>query len=90
MTKGDLITVMASKADISKAAAERALNAFTEGVTDSLKKGVKVSLVGFGTFDVANRAARQGRNPRTGATINIPAARTPKFRSGKALKEAVR
>jgi len=89
MTKGDLVSAMASNADISKVAAEKALNTFIEEVTGSLKKGEKVSLVGFGTFDCSNRAARQGRNPRTGTTINIPAAKVPKFRAGKALKDAV-
>ncbi len=90
MTKGDIVSEMAQRANITKAAAEKALNAFVDGVTTSLKKGEKVSLVGFGSFDISERAARSGRNPRTGATINIPASKAPKFRAGKALKDAVR
>ena len=89
MTKGELVGKIAEEADISKAAAEKALKAFTEGVTGALKKGDKVSLVGFGTFDISKRAARTGRNPQTGATIQIKASNVPKFKAGKALKEAV-
>jgi DNA-binding protein HU-beta len=89
MTKADLVSAMASKAGISKAAAEKALKAFTESVTEALKKGEKVSLVGFGSFEVAERAARTGRNPRTGQTIQIKASKVPKFRPGRALKESV-
>ncbi|MBI5892716.1 MAG: HU family DNA-binding protein [Deltaproteobacteria bacterium] len=90
MTKGELVSAMASKADITKVAAEKALCAFTESVTSTLKKGKKVSLVGFGTFSTSKRKARIGRNPRTGKEIKIPAARVPKFKAGKSLKDAVR
>lgn len=90
MTKADLVSSIAAKANLTKADAEKALNAFVESVTSSLKRGEKVSLVGFGTFEVATRAARKGRNPRTGAEIEIPASKTPKFRPGKNLKEAVK
>lgn len=89
MTKADLVNVMAEKAGLSKADAEKALNGFVAAVTDALKAGEKVSLVGFGTFSVGERAARTGKNPQTGATINIPAAKSPKFKAGKALKDAV-
>ena len=81
---------VASEAGISKAAAEKAVNAFIGGVTDALKKGEKVSLVGFGTFDISERSARKGRNPQTGEEIEIKATRVPKFKAGKALKDAVR
>jgi DNA-binding protein HU-beta len=87
--KSDLIEAIAKSADISKAAAGRALDATIESITKSLKKGELVSLVGFGTFYVGERAARNGRNPQTGATINIKAAKVPKFRAGKGLKDAV-
>ncbi len=87
--KSDLIEAIAKSADISKAAAGRALGATIESIKKSLKKGELVSLVGFGTFYVAKRAARNGRNPRTGATIKIKAAKVPKFRAGKGLKDAV-
>ncbi len=90
MTKADLVSSIAAKAGLTKAAAEKALNAFVESVTSSLKRGEKVSLVGFGTFEVATRAARKGRNPRTGEELHIPASKTPRFRPGKSLKEAVR
>ena len=89
MTKGDLVGKIAADADISKAAAEKALKAVIDGVTGALKKGDKVSLVGFGTFDVSKRAARKGRNPQTGAEINIKASTVPRFKAGKALKDAV-
>ncbi|HET7867515.1 MAG TPA: HU family DNA-binding protein [Burkholderiaceae bacterium] len=89
MNKTELIEHIANQADISKAAATRALDAVVGGVTKSLKKGESVSLVGFGTFSVSKRAARSGRNPRTGATIKIKAAKVPKFRPGKALKDSV-
>jgi len=84
-----MIEHIAKQADISKAAATRALEAFVGGVKATLKKGNSVSLVGFGTFAVSKRAARSGRNPRTGAAIKIKAARVPKFRPGKALKDAL-
>jgi DNA-binding protein HU-beta len=87
--KSDLIEAIAKSADISKAAAGRALDATIESIKKSLKKGELVSLVGFGTFYVGKRAARNGRNPRTGATIKIKAAKVPKFRAGKGLKDAV-
>lgn len=89
MNKSELIDEIAKAAGISKAAAGRALDATTAAVSDSLKKGDLVTLIGFGTFYVGERAARNGRNPRTGATINIAAAKSPKFRAGKALKDAV-
>ena len=89
MNKGELIEHIAKQADLSKAAASRALEAIIGGVRTTLKKGGTVSLVGFGTFSVTKRAARTGRNPRTGATIKIKAAKVPKFRPGKALKDAL-
>ncbi len=89
MNKSELIEHIAKQADISKAAAGRALEAIVGGIRSSLKKGNEVTLVGFGTFMVGKRAARTGRNPRTGASIKIKAAKVPKFRPGKALKDAV-
>ncbi|CAG0944477.1 MAG: DNA-binding protein HU-beta [Rhodocyclaceae bacterium] len=89
MNKSELIDQIARSADISKAAAGRALDAAVAAIRTSLKKGGMVTLVGFGTFYVGKRAQRSGRNPRTGATIRIKAARVPKFRAGKALKDAV-
>ncbi len=89
MTKADLINAMADKSDLSKADAEKALKAFTDAVEDALKAGEKVALVGFGTFSVGERAARTGQNPQTGAKIEIAAAKVPKFKPGKALKDAV-
>lgn len=89
MNKSELIDHIASQADISKAAAGRALEAVIGGVKTTLRKGGSVSLVGFGTFSVTKRAARTGRNPRTGASIKIKAAKVPKFRAGKALKDAL-
>ena len=89
MNKSELIERMASDADISKAAAERALESFTTSVKSTLKKGGSVALVGFGTFSVGARAARDGRNPKTGETIKIKAAKVPKFTPGKALKDAL-
>jgi len=89
VNKTDLIEHVAKQADISKAAAGRALDAIVGGIRGSLKKGTPVTLVGFGTFTLAKRAARNGRNPRTGASIRIKAARIPKFRPGKALKDAL-
>ncbi len=87
--KSDLIEAIAKSADISKAAAGRALDATIESIKKTLKKGDQVSLVGFGTFYVGKRAARTGRNPQTGAAIKIKAAKVPKFRAGKGLKDAV-
>lgn len=89
MNKAELIEHIAKQADISKAAASRALEAMIGGVRSTLKKGNSVSIVGFGTFAVTKRAARTGRNPRTGATIKIKAAKVPKFRPGKALRDAL-
>ena len=89
MNKSELIDAIAAGADISKAAAGRALDSMLDAVTDSLQKGEGVSLVGFGTFSVKERAARTGRNPKTGETIQIKAAKVPGFKAGKALKDAV-
>ena len=89
MNKTELIDHIAKQADISKAAAGRALEALVGGIRTALKKGNSVTLVGFGTFAVGKRAARTGRNPRTGATIKIKAAKVPKFRPGKALKDSL-
>jgi DNA-binding protein HU-beta len=89
MNKTELIEQMAKHADISKAAAGRALEGMVTAVRASLKKGNMVTLVGFGTFYIGKRAARSGRNPRTGAAIKIKAAKVPKFRAGKALKDAL-
>ena len=89
MNKSELIEHIAKQTDISKAAATRALEALIGGVKSTLKKSGNVSIVGFGTFAVSKRAARSGRNPRTGAAIKIKAAKVPKFRPGKALKDAV-
>ena len=89
MNKSELIESIAKSADISKAAAQRALDSMVHTVKLSLKRGHMVTLVGFGTFYVGKRAARPGRNPRTGAAIKIKAARVPKFRAGKALKDSV-
>ncbi|MCL4682566.1 MAG: HU family DNA-binding protein [Rhodocyclaceae bacterium] len=89
MNKSELIDQIAKSADVSKAAAGRALDAAVAAIRTSLKRGGMVTLVGFGTFYVGKRAARSGRNPRTGATIKIKSARVPKFRAGKALKDAV-
>jgi DNA-binding protein HU-beta len=89
MNKSELIEAIAISADISKAAAGRALDATVESIKKALKKGDTVSLVGFGTFKVGKRAARNGRNPRTGETIKIKAAKVPKFSAGKGLKDAV-
>jgi len=89
VNKSDLVDAIAKSADISKAAAGRALDATVETIKKALKKGDTVSLVGFGTFKVGKRAARNGRNPRTGETIKIKAAKVPKFTAGKGLKDAV-
>lgn len=90
MNKSELIEQIAKSADLSKAAAGRALDATLAAIKASLKKGGEVGLVGFGTFYVAKRAARSGRNPQTGAAIKIKAAKVPKFRAGKALKDAIK
>ncbi len=89
MNKSELIDAIATQADISKAAAGRALDAAVEAITGALKKGDSVSLIGFGTFYVGERAARTGRNPQTGKTLEIKAAKSPKFRAGKGLKDAI-
>ena len=89
MNKAELVEVVARTADISKASAEKALDGALNGIKGALKKGGSVTLVGFGTFRVAKRAARTGRNPRTGEAIKIKAAKVPKFRPGKALKDAL-
>jgi DNA-binding protein HU-beta len=89
MTKQELVAKMAADANISKKAAEDALNSFINTVKKSLGKGQAVSLVGFGTFGVSKRNARKGRNPQTGAEINIPARKVPTFKAGKGLKDAV-
>ena len=89
MNKTELIEAVAQSADISKAAASRAVDAFVDSVADALREGDQVTLVGFGTFTVRERAARSGRNPRTGETINIPASKVPGFKAGKGLKDAV-
>jgi DNA-binding protein HU-beta len=90
MTKTELVEKMAKDAGISKAAAGKALDSMIDGVMKVLKKGNKVSLVGFGTFAVSKRKARTGRNPQTGATIKIAARKVPKFSAGKAFKDAVK
>jgi len=90
MTKAELIEKMAKDADISKAAAGKALDSFVDAVIKTVKKGNKVALVGFGTFSVSKRKARTGRNPRTGEAIKILARKVPKFSSGKAFKDAVK
>lgn len=89
MNKGELIEAVAAAADLTKADATKAVEAFVDTVTRALKKGDQVAIVGFGSFSVKSRAARQGRNPKTGATIDIPASRVPGFKAGKALKDAV-
>lgn len=89
MNKSDLIDAIALSADISKAAAGRALDATVDTIADALKEGDQVALVGFGTFQVKERAARTGRNPQTGEPIEIKASRVPGFKAGKALKDAV-
>lgn len=90
MNKSELVAAMAAKAELSKRDAEAALNALTDSITDALKKGDKITLVGFGTFEIRERAARDGRNPQTGATIKIAASKIPAFKAGKALKDAVK
>ena len=89
MNKAELIEQVAESAELSKAAASRAVDAVLDGITGALKAGDKAVLVGFGTFEVGSRSARIGRNPRTGETINIPASKSPKFKAGKAFKDAV-
>jgi len=90
MTKGELIEAIAAGAGLTKADAGRALDAMIDAIKKSLKKNKKVTLVGFGTFSVSRRKARKGRNPQTGETIKIPAAKVPKFTPGKGLKDAIK
>ena len=89
MNKTELVAAVEEQADISKKDAEKVLKAFVDVVTEEMKKGEKVQLVGFGTFEVSERAAREGRNPQTGKTMKIEACKAPKFKAGKALKDAV-
>jgi DNA-binding protein HU-beta len=89
VNKADLIDKMASEANISKAAAEKALGAFTDGVKDALRKSENVTLIGFGTYSVVERKARTGRNPQTGQELKIPAKKIIKFKAGKGLRETV-
>ena len=89
MNKTELIAAVAEKAELSKKDAEAAVKAFTDVVAEALKAGDKIQLVGFGTFEVSERAAREGRNPRTGESMVIEASKTPKFKAGKALKDLV-
>ena len=89
MNRTELVAAMAEKTQLSKKDAEAALKAFVDVVSEEMKKGEKVQLVGFGTFEVSERAAREGRNPQTGKTMTIAASKTPKFKAGKALKDLV-
>lgn len=89
MNKTELVAAIAAKADVTKKDAEACVKAFTDVIAEELKKGEKVTLVGFGTFEVSERAARTGRNPQTGATMKIKASKAPKFKAGKALKDAI-
>ncbi|TAL04844.1 MAG: HU family DNA-binding protein [Rhodospirillaceae bacterium] len=89
MNKNDLVSVVAETAGLNKADATKAVDATLDAITSTLRSGTEVRLVGFGTFSVASRAASEGRNPRTGETIKIPASKRPKFSAGKALKDAV-
>ena len=89
MNKADLVTAMAEKAGVSKKDAEASIKAFTDIVAEELKKGEKIQFVGFGTFEVSERAERTGRNPQTGEEMTIPASKAPKFKAGKALKDSL-
>ena len=89
MNKAELIAAMSEKTELSRKDAEKALKAFTDVVTEELKKGEKIQLVGFGTFEVSERAARTGRNPQSGEEMVIPASKAPKFKAGKALKDLI-
>ena len=89
MNKTELVAAVAEQAGLSRKDAEAAVKAFTDVVADALKNGDKIQLVGFGTFEVSERAAREGRNPKTGESMKIEACKTPKFKAGKALKEAL-
>lgn len=90
MTKAELIAEVAAKAGLTKKDSDAAVSAVFDSITEALKKGDKLSVVGFGTFEVKNRAAREGRNPQTGATMKIAASKIPAFKAGKALKDAVK
>ena len=89
MNKTELVAAVAEQAGLSRKDAEAAVKAFTDVVADALKNGDKIQLVGFGTFEVSERAAREGRNPKTGESMKIEACKTPKFKAGKALKDMV-
>ena len=89
MNKTELISAMSEKSELTKVDTEKSLKAFIDTVTDELKNGGKVQLVGFGTFEVTERAERNGRNPKTGEAITIPASKSPKFKAGKAFKDVV-
>ncbi len=89
MNKAEFVAAIAESAEISKKDAEKARKAFVDVITEELKKGEKIQLVGFGTFEVSERAEREGRNPQTKQTITIPASKAPKFKAGKALKDAI-
>ena len=89
MNRVELVAAIAEQTELSKKDAEKALKAFTDVVTEELKKGGKIQLVGFGTFEVSERAAREGRNPQSGKTMTIAASKAPKFKAGKALKDAL-
>ena len=89
MNKTELVAAIAEKSELSKKDSEKALKAFIDTVTDELKKGEKIQLVGFGTFEVSERAERTGRNPQTGKEMVIPASKAPKFKAGKALKDLI-
>ena len=89
MNKTELVAAVEEQGEVSKKDAEKVLKAFVDVVTEELKKGEKVQLVGFGTFEVSERSAREGRNPQTGKTMKIDACKAPKFKAGKALKDAV-
>lgn len=89
MNKAELVAAIAESAELSKKDAEKALKAFTDIVTEEMKKGEKIQLVGFGTFEVSERAARTGRNPQSGEAMEIAASKAPRFKAGKALKDAI-
>ena len=90
MNKNELIHIIADNAEVTLSEAEKCLNAFTKAITESLKRKQNVTLVGFGTFQTKDRSAREGRNPKTGETVKIPAATVPSFKAGKTLKETVK
>ncbi|MCF6767043.1 HU family DNA-binding protein [Thiotrichales bacterium 19S11-10] len=89
MNKSELVSAISKEADVTKDVAHRVLDAMITSITSALKKGDQVSLVGFGSFQVSNRSAREGRNPKTGERMRIPASKSPRFRAGKGLKDAV-